>query len=456
MTVRVTTAIRPPALSVGTVVTGSIQNRTIRATQTASQQIVASAARAATITHTTVPIIHRPVAIAQPRAVASTTAQSVRMQPPVIRLSPPVAVVRSPYLAEVPRSMVSEADTATRVLSSLSFVSASLAPSAPIIVSIPAVSTLLSTPLGTMSISSASIVIPVAPPVTVRPTMTTMVSPVSFFSPTIPVVGLASNVRELTPILQPTSMVASVARPASPQIITVITSSLIPIAAGGAAPIIGPTELHTGSMLYSGSFAIGSDVYNLDTPSDDLRSFNGELISSFDQLGSSTALPECELIALIKTNNKVVVAFRLGSYDQFSIRIWDMFFDKKVFYNGFTTIDLRGDYLTTDFLTGAPLMSAPSDVLSFTRNQAKSGAQRNKDILKRNGINIDLNYVITGDDIDNKNKAKKLLEIGVFDYNFNSHIQQNTIFVHKIYGILLAAAAGMVVASVAIAARPGG
>jgi hypothetical protein len=283
-----------------------------------------------------------------------------------------------------------------------------------------------------------------------------MVSPVSFFSPTIPVVGLASNVRELTPILQPTSMVASVARPASPQIITVITSSLIPIAAGGAAPIIGPTELHTGSMLYSGSFAIGSDVYNLDTPSDDLRSFNGELISSFDQLGSSTALPECELIALIKTNNKVVVAFRLGSYDQFSIRIWDMFFDKKVFYNGFTTIDLRGDYLTTDFLTGAPLMSAPSDVLSFTRNQAKSGAQRNKDILKRNGINIDLNYVITGDDIDNKNKAKKLLEIGVFDYNFNSHIQQNTIFVHKIYGILLAAAAGMVVASVAIAARPGG
>jgi len=191
--------------------------------------------------------------------------------------------------------------------------------------------------------------------------------------------------------------------------------------------------------LFSGSFSMGSDIYGIDTPSEDLRSFSGELLSSFDQLDS--ALPECEIIALIKTANKVVIPFRMGNYDQFSIKIWDMFFDRKVFYN--RAIDARDNYLNTSFYIlpdgKIAIMRDPSDTLSFTREQASIATQRNKDILNRNGINVDLNYVIIGDDVDNKNKAKRLLEIGAFDYDFNNNIQQDTMFVHKIYGMSIIA-----------------
>ncbi len=187
--------------------------------------------------------------------------------------------------------------------------------------------------------------------------------------------------------------------------------------------------------IFSGSVVVGSDIYNIDTTTinKDLRSYSGELLSSFDQ--TESMLIDCEIIALIRHNNKVIIPFRMGEGTLFMIKIWDMFFDRKVFYNGMSIIELADDYLVNDFVHDAPRMTEPTDSLSFTRDQAKSAVQRNKDILISSGINVDLNYVITGEDADDRNKAKKLLEIGAFDYDFNSKIQNNSIFIHKIYNL---------------------
>jgi hypothetical protein len=198
--------------------------------------------------------------------------------------------------------------------------------------------------------------------------------------------------------------------------------------------------------IFSGSFIVGSDVYNLDTTAinQDLRSYSGELLSSFDQ--SESTLIDCEVIALIRHNNKVIIPFRMGEGTMFMIKIWDMFFDRKVFYNGMSIIELADDYLVSDFVHDAPRMLTPADSLSFTRDQAKSATQRNKNVLMDRGINVDLNYVVTGDNEDDINKAKKLLEIGTFDYEFNSKIQNNGIFIHKIYNLSLSSlsVAGMI------------
>jgi hypothetical protein len=193
-------------------------------------------------------------------------------------------------------------------------------------------------------------------------------------------------------------------------------------------------------VLFSGSFAIGSDSYNLDTPNKDLRSYSQELLSSFDQLGST--FPECEIIAMIKDERgKVIIVFRLSDFNNFLIKIFDTFYDRKVFYNGYSTIETANTFLVSDFVSSMPRTESPNDILSFTRNQAKEAVTRNKDTIKKYGINVDLNYSIFGTDEDCI-KAKKLLEIGAFDYNYNPNIQDDTIFVHKIYGSDMVSATG--------------
>jgi len=178
----------------------------------------------------------------------------------------------------------------------------------------------------------------------------------------------------------------------------------------------------------SGSFAIGSDLFNLDTLDKDLRSYSGELLSSFDQIEST--YPECEILALIRDDNKVIIVFKLGMFDNFMIKIQDMFYDRKVFWNGFSAVEDAGDFLNTDFLVGSAPMMTPLNHLFFTRSKAIEGFNRNKALIINCGIN--LNYTIFG---DRKDDAKKLLEIGAFDYDYNELIQNDSIFVHKIFSI---------------------
>jgi hypothetical protein len=96
----------------------------------------------------------------------------------------------------------------------------------------------------------------------------------------------------------------------------------------------------------------GIDVYNLDTVATDLRSYSGELLSSFDQLTESpSSIYECEIISLIydSKNKKIIVPFRMGDYDSFMIKITDMFFDRKVFFNGLVVVEDADEFLQTSF-----------------------------------------------------------------------------------------------------------
>jgi hypothetical protein len=202
------------------------------------------------------------------------------------------------------------------------------------------------------------------------------------------------------------------------------------------APEVSRTSFSlTDPVLFSGSFAIGSDAFDIDTPTTDLRSYNGELLSSFDQVEAT--YPDCDILAVIKDDdsNKVIVVFRLGEDEEFKIKITDMFFDRKVFYNGFTTVELADEYLKSKFVDDESPMDSPSDFIYFSRLQALECAQRNKNVLVKNGINVDLNYVIVEDDINKKLTAQKLLQIGAVDYDYNEHIQSDSIYVHKIYSI---------------------
>lgn len=200
------------------------------------------------------------------------------------------------------------------------------------------------------------------------------------------------------------------------------------------------TTFFSDPVLFSGSFSIGSDSYNIDTFDKDLRSYNSELLSSFDQI--SFPFTECEIISLIKNEqNKVIIVFRLGEFDNFMIKIFDMFYDRKVFYNGYSTIDSSNLFLNSPFVSSMSRTDPPSDFLAFNRNQAKEAVVRNKDTIEKYGINIGLKYSIFGSDSEIA-RATKLLEIGAFDYNYNPNIQNDTIFIHKIFGIDLASTIG--------------
>lgn len=241
-----------------------------------------------------------------------------------------------------------------------------------------------------------------------------------------------STIKDNSPILMPTPTIPSIKKQTTSYFSsTVITSSMI----HGESEITTETHSTTFSepVLFSASFAIDSDIFNIDTLTKDLRSYSGELLSSFDQLVST---PECEIIALIKNpnTNTVVVVFRMGDFDQFSCKVYDMFFDRKVFWNGYSTLETADDFLKSTFVDEAPPMEEPTDTLSFTRDQAKQAVVRNKNLINSSGINTDLNYVIFGE-ADDKIKATRLLEIGAFDYQYNPVIQNDNIFVHKIYGI---------------------
>ncbi len=184
--------------------------------------------------------------------------------------------------------------------------------------------------------------------------------------------------------------------------------------------------------LFSGSISAGADVYNIDTPSEDLRSFSGELLSSFDQLDST--FPECEIIATIKDDrNKVIIVFRMSGFNNFLIKIFDAFYDRKVFYNGYSTIETSNSFLNSPFIASMNRSDPPNNILSFTRDQAREALVRQKEVIKKYGINTDLKYSIFGT-AEDRITAKKMLELGVFDYDYNANIQSDTIFVHKIYG----------------------
>lgn len=200
------------------------------------------------------------------------------------------------------------------------------------------------------------------------------------------------------------------------------------------------------TTLFSGSISIGSDIYNLDTPSDDLRSFSGELLSSFDQFDST--FQECEIIATIKDDrNKVIIVFRMSNFNNFLIKVFDTFYDRKVFYNGYSTIETANSFLNSPFVNSMNVSDPPSDILSFTRSQAQEALIRQKEVIKKYGINTDLKYSIFGAD-DDRIVAKKMLELGAFDYDYNADIQNDSIFVHKIYATdLVSVSSGGIVGS---------
>ncbi|MFA5174628.1 MAG: hypothetical protein WC438_05600 [Candidatus Pacearchaeota archaeon] len=240
--------------------------------------------------------------------------------------------------------------------------------------------------------------------------------------------------KSLTPIIAPTPIVdmtvKSIEIPSTKTVVSSLISDKDEINTRMRSMSLDVSFPET--TLFSGSFAVGSDIYNLDTPDKDLRSYTAELLSSFDQL--SSMLSECEIIAMIKDNNgKVVIVFRMGDFNNFLIKVSDTFYDRKVFYSGYTTIETANSFLVSPFVDSIPRTDPPSDMLSFNREQAKEAAVRNKATMNKYGINIDLNYSIFGTD-EERAKAKRLLEIGVFDYNYNPHIQDDSIFVHKIYG----------------------
>lgn len=247
---------------------------------------------------------------------------------------------------------------------------------------------------------------------------------------------VAIESKELTPLLTPTKMLSATLAPTTS--FSIDTSVVRSTAVTASIDTILDAETHSTSfsepVLFSGSFAIGSDIFNIDTLDKDLRSYNGELLNTFDQI-TSTFL-DCEIIALIndKATNKVVIVFRMDNFDQFMIKVTDVFFDRKVFYNGFVVVEHADDYLRSPIVDSLARMSEPSDSISFTRDQARDAATRNKKIIKNSGINMDLNYTIFGEPAD-RTKAARLLEIGAFDYSFNSSIQTDNIYVHKVYGI---------------------
>jgi hypothetical protein len=233
--------------------------------------------------------------------------------------------------------------------------------------------------------------------------------------------------KNITPLIAPTPIIETLVL--IPETQTVISSI---VAEDEELTSTTSAMTYSDPVLFSGSFAIGSDTFNLDTPEKDLRSYSAELLSSFDQLASS--FTECEIITVIldPQTGKVVIPFRLGIGNQFMIKMSDMFYDRKVFYNGFSTIDSAHNFINTSFKVNMTAFDPPSDILLFSREQAKEATIRNKNLLSEYGINTSLNFTIFGEDED-KIKAKKLLEVGVFDYGYNSFLQDDSIYVHKIY-----------------------
>lgn len=249
--------------------------------------------------------------------------------------------------------------------------------------------------------------------------------------------------KDLTPLVHQTPIIDLAIKKKSIPAVKSVKSSIVSEKDEVSIRTLTPeaTASFANPVLFSGSFAIGSDSYNLDTPLKDLRSYSGELLNSFDQLSST--FPECEIVAMIRDDrNKVIIVFRMSNFNNFQIKVFDTFYDRKVFYNGYSTTETANSFLNSPFVASMTRDDPPSDILSFTRDQAKEALIRHKETIKKYGINVDLNYSIFGTD-DERIAAKKLLELGVFDYNYNPDIQDDSIFVHKIYGTDMVSAIGL-------------
>lgn len=195
-----------------------------------------------------------------------------------------------------------------------------------------------------------------------------------------------------------------------------------------------PLVESSGRIVMSGSIlGVGSDLYNLDSDLTDMRSYYGELLTTFDQLESSGL--ELEIVALLhdKRRQKIVIPFRLSTFDQFFIKIYDMFYDRKVFYNGFSIVEEADQYLNT-YMYSDTLMTEPSRALFFSRDKAIECHRRNFDFLSSYGIK-DLNLVVLSDSDSKRQTATKLLQMGCVEYDYNSNIMSDTIFVHKIFAL---------------------
>jgi len=231
---------------------------------------------------------------------------------------------------------------------------------------------------------------------------------------------------------------------APPPSVPIVLDAINKTVEGNVNISITPTILDdsiTGRFITKDGLVLGNDIYNLDNIYKDLRSYNGELLNSFDQVET---VNECELIAIIhdKENDKILIPFMMKNFSLFYVKVFDMFYDRNLFLKESTVRPSQQtiDYLWTDFYSSDATKIVNdfkgSQALQITRTDAKIFADKNKDVLKRNGIDIGLTYTIFGDSDEIRDKAKQYLEIGCFEHEYNEFVQDDNVFIYKIYPLV--------------------